>query len=134
MTTELSTVRRKFPDELSCIKFLESFIWGGGPVCPYCKARNISSIKKSNRYHCNTCNTSFSVTVGTIFHKRKCDLQKWFAAIYVLLYVNKETTIRDLANKLEVAKATASLISSRIKNNQHENQTLFFKIIEIIKS
>jgi transposase-like protein len=32
--------------------------------------------EKQQRYHCNNCNTSYSVTVGTIFHDTKLDLQK----------------------------------------------------------
>ena len=129
---ELKHIYKIFPNSSKCIGFLEETLWRSGPVCPYCGAKNHTVLKEGNRYHCNTCNTSFSVTVRTIFHKTKCDLQKWFYAIYLVRRLNKNITIRYLAKKIEVAKATAMLITNRVKNTQRENEELFETIIKKI--
>jgi len=71
-------VYKQFPSHGDCIAYLEKIRWKYQPVCPYCKSIRVTSFKKEQRHHCNNCNTSFSVTVGTIFHKTKLDLQKWF--------------------------------------------------------
>ena len=42
-----------------------------------------------DRHHCNGCNTTFSVTVDTIFHHTHLDLQKWFLAISLVLNAKK---------------------------------------------
>ena len=130
----LKQIYKIFPTVTICIGFLEEIRWANTPVCPYCDAQNYTPLKEGHRYHCNTCNTSFSVTVRTVFHRTKCDLQKWFYAIYLLLHADKEITVRDLANKIGVAKDTALLMSTRVKNHQRENKTLFSKIIEKINT
>src|SRR5688572_17018448 len=109
-------IYKLFPKNTDCIDFLEGILWADRVICPYCSASNYSKLKDGNRYHCNTCNTSFSVTVSTIFHKTKCDLQRWFYAIYLLWHADKEITIRELAKQIGVAKQTAQQITNRIKN------------------
>ena len=71
-------IYRTFPKQQDCINHLEKVKWNNKPRCPYCKSTNQTSMPKENRYHCNNCNTSFSVMVGTIFENTKLDLQKWF--------------------------------------------------------
>jgi transposase-like protein len=129
----LNKIYKIFPNERNCVMILEEIKWPNGVVCPYCSSGNYTELKGEVRYHCNTCNTSFSVTVGTIFHKTKCDLQKWFFAIYLLWYAKKQITIREMANQLNVAKQTAHLITNKIKNSQKENQSLLDFITDKLK-
>ncbi len=57
-------VYKQFPTHDACIERLEAVRWGDKPKCPYCKSFRVTSM--AHRYHCNACNTSFSVTVGTV--------------------------------------------------------------------
>lgn len=104
-----------FPDADSCISFLESIKWANKPVCPYCSSNSFSELKEGHRYHCNTCNTSYSVTVGTLFHKTKAPLQKWFTAIKILLNPDVKISVRELAMQIEVTKDTAWRMEQQIK-------------------
>ncbi|WP_318781265.1 transposase [Amazonocrinis nigriterrae] len=52
-----------------CLILLEQIRWNGKPKCPYCGSNNATRYKNEHRYHCNECFTSYSVTVGTLFHK-----------------------------------------------------------------
>ena len=69
---------------------------------------------KEQRYHCNNCNTSYSVTVGTIFHKTKLELQKWFLGISLILNAKKGISARQLARHLDVNKNTAWQMLSKL--------------------
>ncbi|MBU0516385.1 MAG: IS1595 family transposase [Proteobacteria bacterium] len=71
---------------------------------------------KERRHHCNNCNTSFSVTVGTIFHRTRLDLQKWFLAVALVLNAKKGISARQLARDLDVNKDTAWSMAMRIRN------------------
>jgi transposase-like protein len=126
----LIQIYKKFPTSLDCIKHLENVRWKGKPTCPYCKSTNQSPLKNTNRYHCNTCNTSFSVTVGTIFHKTKCDLQKWFLAITLVLNAKKGISARQLARDIEVTKDTAWFMLMRIRKAFAEYGDLLTGIVE----
>ncbi len=123
-------IYKQFPTHESCLKHLEKIRWQGKPVCPYCKSDNSSPLPNELRHHCNTCNTSYSVTVGTIFHKTKIDLQKWFAAISLVLNAKKEISSRQLAKNIEVNKNTAWYLTNRIRRALAEQPGLLQRIVE----
>jgi transposase-like protein len=119
-----------YPTQASCIAHLEQVKWNNVPTCPYCKSTKQSPLPKENRYHCNNCNTTFSVTVGTIFHNTKCDLQKWFLAISFVLNAKKGLSARQLGRDIEVTKDTAWFMLMRIRKAFIEYGDLLEGIIE----
>lgn len=123
-------VYKQFPTHDDCIKHLESVRWNDTPVCPYCKSTKQTPVIKESRYHCNTCNTSYSVTVGTIFHKTKLDLQKWFLAISLVLNAKKGYSARQLGRDIEVTKDTAWRMFMQIRKAFIEHGELLEGIIE----
>ena len=94
--------------------YLEQIRWAGKPQCPYCSSSNSTALKNERRYHCNQCFTSYSVTVGTLFHKTHVELSKWFQAIAIVLTASKKVSARQLAQKIEVNKNTAATMLLRI--------------------
>lgn len=121
----LKQVYRKLPNETACIDFLESVIWNNVPKCPYCGSANSVPLNTGNRYHCNKCNTSYSVTVKTIFHKTKIPLQKWF---YVILLKEKNDlsiSVRELGEQIDTTKDTANRLVNKVNNFYLPNIELF---------
>jgi transposase-like protein len=104
----------KYPTQKDCLDHLENARWHNEPVCPYCYSKSVTPMQKENRYHCNNCNTSFSVTVGTIFHNTKLPLQKWFLAISIILNAKKGISARQLGRDIHVTKDTAWRIAMQI--------------------
>lgn len=123
-------VYKQFPTDESCIAHLEAVRWQGKPKCPYCNSLRVTKTLKGERYHCNACNTSFSVTVRTIFHKTKIDFQKWFLAISLVLNAKKGVSARQLARDIEVNKNTAWLMLMRIRKAVREQGDLLEGIVE----
>jgi transposase-like protein len=125
-------VFEKFPDENSCIQHLEELRWGGEPICPYCDSKRQTSISSELRYHCNNCNTSYSVTVGTIFHHTHLPLQKWFLAVCLILNVKKVLSVRQLARDLRVHPNTAWRIAKKIREgmSEQEQRSILFRLGE----
>jgi transposase-like protein len=70
---------------------------------------------KERRHRCNNCNTAFSVTVGTIFHRTHLPLRKWFTAISLILDAREPISARCLAKRLGVNKNTAWRLDMRIR-------------------
>lgn len=124
-------IYKRFPTQESCIAHLENVRWNGKPKCPYCNSKRITKAVKGQRYHCNACNTSFSVTVKTIFHKTKIDFQKWFLTISLVLNARKGISARQLARDIEVNKNTAWLMLMRLRKAMHEQGELLEGIIEV---
>lgn len=69
---------------------------------------------KESRHRCNNCNTAFSVTVGTVFHRTHLPLRKWFAAISLILDARKPISARNLARQLGTNKNTAWQLNRKI--------------------
>src|SRR4030042_574380 len=100
-------IYKKFPSHNDCLDHIESVRWAGKPICPYCGSPRCTPMPQEKRYHCNSCFTSFSVTVRTIFHNSKLELQKWFLATTLILNAKKGMSARQLARELKVNKNTA---------------------------
>jgi len=113
-------VYNQFPTQDSCLEYLEKVRWNGKAVCPYCKSPRSTPLPNEKRHHCNNCNTSFSVTVGTIFHKTHLDIQKWFLAVSLILNAKKGLSARQLSRDLEVNKNTAWFMGMRIRRAMSE--------------
>ncbi len=127
----LIQIYKEFPTHEKCIDHLERVRWENNPKCPYCNSTKQTPLKETQqRYHCNTCNTSYSVTVGTIFHDTKLDLQKWFLAITLILNAKKGISSRQLARDLETRPNTAWRMQMQIRKAMIENGDLLEGIIE----
>lgn len=88
---DIFQIMKEFPTQKSCIRYLEKVRWRNKPTCPYCGTLKPKPTKmpKEQRWHCNSCNKSFSVTVDTIFHHTHLPLQKWFLAISLIINAKK---------------------------------------------
>lgn len=130
---DIIEVFTKFPKQEDCLEYLEKVRWPKQPACPYCKSENFSAMPKEHRYHCNKCNASYSVTVGTIFHKTHLALQKWFLAVTIILNAKKGVSARQLARDLKVNRNTAWRISMqiRIAMTQSEQRDLLSGVVEM---
>lgn len=104
-----------FKSERDCHDFLIKIRWPEQVVCPHCKSTSVYRRKYELGFKCNECNSSFSVTAGTMFHSSKLPLSKWFLAISVILSAKKGISSLQLARTVNVNKNTAWYIQSRIR-------------------
>lgn len=117
---DLLTVMKTYPDQEACIAHLEKVRWGDNPNCPHCDSVDIvrkkeSGVGRVGRWHCSDCGASFRVTCGTVFHKSKVALQKWFLAISLVLNAKKSLSSHQLARDLDLNQKTAWYIMTRIR-------------------
>jgi len=122
-----------FPTEADCVSYLEKIRWGDKPKCVYCGSTRVTPVPKEQRHHCNNCNTSFSVTVDTIFHHTHLPLQKWFLAVCLVLNAKKGIAARQLSRDLQVNKDTAWRMAMKIREamSEHKQRILLKGIVEV---
>src|SRR5260221_14721331 len=92
--------------EAACVSALEALRWNGVPLCPYCNSHRSTPLPKERRYHCNGCHVTYSVTVGTLFHRTHVPLPTWFAAIGLILAAGRPISARALARALKINRST----------------------------
>src|SRR5437773_11798702 len=69
----------EFGTEERCIEHLAGLRWPGGFACAGCGGRQAWRLKTRPRvYECATCHRQESATAGTVFHRTRTDLTKWF--------------------------------------------------------
>lgn len=120
-------------NEETCLRHLERVRWRDGVVCPYCRSKNNRFIQKESRFFCYNCRTSFSITVGTLFHHTHLPLQKWFLAIALILNAPKGISVLQLSRDLNVNKNTAWRMDMQIREamKQIEQRELLTGIVEM---
>jgi hypothetical protein len=84
--TNLLEFQRAFPDEQTCLDYLELVRWPDGFRCPKCNVAD-EPYYLSTRPRvliCRSCRAEMSLTAGTIMHRTKMSLQFWFWAAYLV--------------------------------------------------
>jgi len=133
MEMNIIEVVTRFPDQESCINYLEGMRWSHIPECPYCKSKQSSKRMGTQRHQCNNCNSSYSVLVGTIFEDTKLALPKWFLAISLILNAKKGLSSLQLGRDLGVNRKTAWYLQMRIRKAMQDGNDgdLFKGIVEV---
>ena len=79
----LMEFQRRFRAETACRKHLFKLRWPGGFKCPRCGHGECFDLPKRKHYQCKSCDHQTSVTAGTVMHRTRTPLRKWFWAIFL---------------------------------------------------
>ena len=103
-----------FGSEESCHAALAGLRWPEGFVCPDCKGTKYSFYAARRLYQCSKCRAQTSVKAGTIFHKSKVPLTKWFLAIYLVTQSKNDISALELSRQLGVKYDTAWTLKHKL--------------------
>lgn len=95
-----------FPDEQTCIEYLEERRWNGNVVSPYDPTSKVYKCK-GNNYKCRNTGLYFNVKTGTLFHRSPITLVKWFMAIWIITTHRKGISSVQLSKEIGVTQKTA---------------------------
>lgn len=132
---DIIKIMETFPDQEACIAYLERLRWQGSPECPHCESDNVRRRNESDtgligRYNCHTCKSTFKVTHGTLFHRTKIPLQKWFVAIGLMANAKKSLSSCQLARDLGLQQKTAWRMMMAIRTEMGKDNVLLQGIVE----
>ena len=132
ISERITNFLKEYPTQEYCIKLLEKVRWGDTPRCPYCSSTN--TVPNQHRHRCYTCKKSFSVTVGTIFHRTHLHLQQWFVALILIWRYEERATGSVLLKVMKINKNTASRVVRQVRKamNEADMQNLLYDILEEI--
>jgi transposase-like protein len=115
-----------FPTEQSCFDYLFKIRWPQGFVCPRCGHGEYSFHSTRRLYQCKGCAYQASVTAGTIFHRTRTPLKKWFLAIFLIARQKVGVSAMGLQRMLDIKNyQTAWLMSHKIRNAMVDRDTAF---------
>lgn len=132
--TSIIEVYDRWPTHAHCIAHLEAVRWPDGPLCPYCGAAKVSRHRektRDDRWQCQICARSFTVTVGTIFHRTHVDLQRWFLLIALMLNAKKGLSAMQAARDLNMRRPTVWSMMHRVRKAMADQGPLLSGLVEM---
>lgn len=110
----LSELINTFPDEKSCIDYLEWLVWGGKIVSPFDSTSEVYKCK-NNQYKCKNTGKYFNAKNNTMFYRSSVPLQKWYIAIWIFMSHRKGLSSVQLSKDINVTQKTAWSMLQRIR-------------------
>lgn len=104
-----------FNSEEKCLKYLEQWLHDDDIKCAYCGFDKPYRYSDGKSFRCSSCQSLFTLKVGTVFEDSKLPLVKWFMAIYLLVNNKKGISSYQLARHIGVTQKTAWYISHKIR-------------------
>ncbi len=122
----LYQVFQKFPDQESCIGYLEEIRWPDArAICPHCGTFKVARKAENNRigrWNCHDCKSSFNVLSKTVLAKTKIPLQKWFLGIAIIVNAKKSVSSYQLSRDLELNQPSAWYLQQRVRAEMTNDQ------------
>lgn len=94
--------QEEFRTSDDCRRWLFNTRWSNGFKCPKCRHDKYVQISTRNLYKCQKCKYQASVTAGTIFHKTKTPLLKWFWLIFRMATSKTGVSIAEMQRELGI--------------------------------
>jgi transposase-like protein len=104
-----------FSDEQVCIDEIAALRWPNGPVCPKCGGKDHYYLAKQRRWKCKECYKQFSVKVGTIFEDSAISLDKWLAALWMLVNCKNGISSYEVGRDLGITQKSAWFVMHRLR-------------------
>jgi predicted RNA-binding Zn-ribbon protein involved in translation (DUF1610 family) len=105
-----------FPDDASCVRYLERLSWPNGFLCPRCGWAAEPWRGSRRRLVCRSCGHETTVTAGTLFQGTRTPLRQWFAAAWYVSTADEGVSATRLRRALGLGSyETAWTILHRLR-------------------
>src|ERR1700720_1602345 len=112
----------QFGTEDRCIEHLAGLRWPAGYACARCGGQEAWRLKERPRiYECRGCGHQESVTAGTIFHRTRTDLPKWFLAAYLMGRDKRGVSAKFLQRELAGGYQRAWTMAHKLRHGLSED-------------
>lgn len=108
----------RFGTHEACLEHLRKVRWGENLerfACPACGHAHGWWLARRELVECCDCHRQSSVTAGTVFHRIRSPLWKWFWAIYQVAQDKKGIAAMELAKQISVSYSTAWLMLQKLR-------------------
>lgn len=112
---DLITFQRRFGTERACQKRLFELRWPEGIRCPRCGHHEAYYLENRSLYQCVECKVQTSLTAGTVMHRTRTPLVKWFWAIYLVATDKRGLSALALSRKIDIGLKCAWTMLHKIR-------------------
>jgi predicted RNA-binding Zn-ribbon protein involved in translation (DUF1610 family)/transposase-like protein len=108
----------EYPNDEACLAKLMEVNYGGTEItCPGCgvEAAKFHPMTKRRAYACQECGYHIYPCAGTIFHKSRTNLTKWFFAMYLMTSTRHGVAAKEIERQLGVTYKCAWRICHELR-------------------
>ena len=109
---------RYFSDFVNCHRFMMDLRWPDGKVrCPQCDSNHVVYLAKARVWKCYTKHPrqKFSLKTGTVFEDSPLGLDKWLAAVWLIVNCKNGISSYEVGRDLGVTQKSAWFMGHRIR-------------------
>src|SRR6266702_3428756 len=106
---------RYFSNEQVCVDTIAELRWPNGPICPKCGHNEHYYLATQKRWKCRKCAKQFSVKLGTIFEDSPIPLDKWLAALWMLVNCKNGISSYEVGRDLGITQKSAWFVLHRLR-------------------
>ena len=126
----------RFGTDEACLDHLKETRWGkdlAGFTCPVCRHEKGWWLGNRKLVECCACHRQTSVTAGTVFHRIRAPLWKWFWAMYQLAQDENGVAALELAKQVRVDYRTVRRMLHRLRRamRRRNERSLLQALVEV---
>lgn len=106
---------RHFSDLDVATEYVASIRWPEGFICPNCQGREFSYLTTRRLWKCKACKKQTSVKKGTVFEDSPLGLDKWLAALWLLVNCKNGISSYEIARDLGVSQKAGWFMLQRLR-------------------
>jgi transposase-like protein len=113
---------RYFTDYENCRRFMMDLRWPDGKVaCPQCGSEHVTYLQKARVWKCYEKHpqAKFSLKTGTIFEDSPLGLDKWLAALWLLVNAKNGISSCEIARAIGITQKSAWFMAHRLRFALH---------------
>lgn len=131
--TNLIGFQEKFTTEQACQDHLFRLRWSNGYRCPRCGHDKYTFHSTRHLYQCKGCKYQVSLTAGTVFHKTRTPLRKWFWLIFLLGRQKSGVSMMSVQRMLEIKSyKTIWLMGHKIRHAMAHRDS-YYKLAGLVE-
>src|SRR5687768_3811971 len=106
-----------FSNPDNCREYLIARRWPNGVVCPTCGSESVTAQPKYNRWQCASHHErrQFTLKTGTIFEDSPIGLDKWMAAMWMVVNCKNGVSSYEIHRAIGVTQKSAWFMNHRIR-------------------
>ena len=106
-----------FSNPDNCREYLVARRWPEGVVCPTCGGKNVVFSAKHNRWQCSShhARRQFTLKTGTIFEGSPIGLDKWLAAMWLIVNCKNGVSSYEVHRAIGVTQKSAWFMLQRLR-------------------
>jgi hypothetical protein len=125
--------KSRYQSEDDCLRLIEKIRWPNGFICPKCEHDAGYRLHTRRVIECAVCKYQSSITAGTIFHKTKIPLVKWFWMIFLIAQDKGGASALRFSKQLDVNFRTAWRILHKIRRAMSRRDNKVIRLAGLIE-